>query len=741
MRQFKPGQLQTGSLYPISASYALTASYLSGSISINTGSLVTTASFNAFTASYTTGSFTGSFTGNLTGTASYSNTASYVNPLNQNVIITGSIYIPDNAHSIYFSGSSAASRLVWNDVDGTLDLGLKGGNVTLQIGQEQVVRVVNKTGADLLEADFRVVRVRSVSEGGAQGQRLAVVLAQADNDADSSTTLGVVTETILNNQTGFITILGQIHNIDTTGAKSYGGLETWVDGDMLYLSPTHAGYLTNIKPIAPQHLVIVGYVEYAHQNNGKIFVKVDNGYEIDELHNVRITTASLAAGQLLVRSGSNNAGVWINTNQLTGSYGLTGSLTATSFSGSLFGTASWANNAITASFITTAQTASYVLNAVSASVAQSSSIASTATTASHALEANTILPLGGNKLSGFISYVISTGSMQYVRAHHTLNIDIPIGGATSTVNLTGSLIASSITSSLQGSASFANTSTSASYAVTASYLDNYVPTFPYTGSAIITGSLIVIDENQYETINTVTHTFKDTSDIESIEWDKRRLNDAAGAVAVDWGSNIMSDSSTAAASIDWNQRFLYDTNGNERLAWSYTDRAAAIEQFAYTRNLIDLPSIGETLANQPVYNKYMPTGEVIQGVTFDAAVVNFDLVYLDTDNTWYPVDASTSSSTRMLGIAYNITAGDYVLLEGTTVVNDNALTDSPQVTSIQTGTPIYINTATAGIFMSTTVPSNAGDHIRLLGYAYYQSTGDSQYWLMKFKPSNDWYVI
>ena len=73
MRQFKPGQLQTGSLYPITASHALTASFLSGSVSFNTGSLVTTASFNAFTASYTTGSFTGSFRGDgsqLTGIVS-----------------------------------------------------------------------------------------------------------------------------------------------------------------------------------------------------------------------------------------------------------------------------------------------------------------------------------------------------------------------------------------------------------------------------------------------------------------------------------------------------------------------------------------------------------------------------------------------------------------------------------------------------------------------------------------------
>jgi hypothetical protein len=66
MRQFKPGQLQSGSLYPISASFALTASYATNA-GIDTGSLVSTASFNSFTASYTTGSFTGSFIGDGSG--------------------------------------------------------------------------------------------------------------------------------------------------------------------------------------------------------------------------------------------------------------------------------------------------------------------------------------------------------------------------------------------------------------------------------------------------------------------------------------------------------------------------------------------------------------------------------------------------------------------------------------------------------------------------------------------------
>ena len=173
--------------------------------------------------------------------------------------------------------------MYYNDTDGTLDLKLKGGNVTLQIGQEQVVRVVNKTATSitLLEANYQAVRIT-----GAQGQRMKVDLAQATSDVLSSETIGLVTETIANNQEGFITTSGLIRNINTTGSLQS---ETWLDGDILYLSPTVAGQITKVKPTAPNHLIIIGYVIYAHITQGTIFVKVDNGYEISELHDIKIT--------------------------------------------------------------------------------------------------------------------------------------------------------------------------------------------------------------------------------------------------------------------------------------------------------------------------------------------------------------------------------------------------------------------------------------------------------------------
>ena len=65
--------------------------------------------------------------------------------------------------------------------------------------------------------------------------------------------------------------------------------------------------------VAPQHTIIVGFVVYAHQNNGKIYVKVDNGYELDELHNVKITAV---ANNNVLKYNSSLA-VWENVVPIT----------------------------------------------------------------------------------------------------------------------------------------------------------------------------------------------------------------------------------------------------------------------------------------------------------------------------------------------------------------------------------------------------------------------------------------
>jgi hypothetical protein len=203
--------------------------------------------------------------------------------------------------------TAGIGQLVWNDALGTLNLGLKGGTTISNLGQHLHTRVVNKTTplVGLTKAGYEVVIV-----AGATGQRLSVKLARADSDINSAGTLGVVCENIAGNQEGFICSVGQVTNINTTGSLQG---ETWADGDSLYLSGTTFGAITNVKPTAPIHEVRIGYVEYAHAVNGKIYVKIDNGYELDELHNVSINPLTVANNDVLTYESATQ--LWKNTKQ------------------------------------------------------------------------------------------------------------------------------------------------------------------------------------------------------------------------------------------------------------------------------------------------------------------------------------------------------------------------------------------------------------------------------------------
>lgn len=181
------------------------------------------------------------------------------------------------------TGNASVAVTRWNDTNGLTETTLKGGSVIIKNGIDLVARVVNKVvpNTTLTKAAYQVVKI-----SGAQGQRLAVNLAQGNNDNNSADTLGIVIETIATNQEGFIMTVGQLEGINTTGSLQG---ETWNDGDVLYLSPTTPGAITKVKPNGSTgHIVVLGYVEYAHANNGKIYVKVMNGWELDELHNVYI---------------------------------------------------------------------------------------------------------------------------------------------------------------------------------------------------------------------------------------------------------------------------------------------------------------------------------------------------------------------------------------------------------------------------------------------------------------------
>jgi microcystin-dependent protein len=113
---------------------------------------------------------------------------------------------------------------------------------------------------------------------GQQGDRASVKRALADDDTTSATTLGVVAASIAAASDGPVVTQGYVYGLNLSG---------YTPGNIVYLSPTVAGGITQTKPHAPNHGVYVGVVVRANAGNGILYVRAQNGYELDELHNVQ----------------------------------------------------------------------------------------------------------------------------------------------------------------------------------------------------------------------------------------------------------------------------------------------------------------------------------------------------------------------------------------------------------------------------------------------------------------------
>ena len=123
---------------------------------------------------------------------------------------------------------------------------------------------------------------------GGQGDRLTVKRAYNTGDSTSAQTIGIVLSTSIGvNQKGLIMMQGLLDGLNLFPTS------TWADGDPVYLGDT-AGSVTKTKPYAPNHLVYLGFVTTASNGSaGRMYVKVQNGYELDELHNVQARTPAL----------------------------------------------------------------------------------------------------------------------------------------------------------------------------------------------------------------------------------------------------------------------------------------------------------------------------------------------------------------------------------------------------------------------------------------------------------------
>jgi hypothetical protein len=203
------------------------------------------------------------------------------------------------------TGSTGAGNLYLAD-DGTwkaIGGGGGGGDMykaTYDVDNDGVVDsaerteiiVRNSTGSTLTKGTI-------VYLSGATGNRPNALRAQAHTEATSSKTIGMVEADISNNSDGYVATNGTLHDLDTSAFTA---------GDAVWLSATTAGAFTSTIPAEPNHTVFIGYIARAHPTQGRIVLHIQNGYELNELHGVQIS--SEANNDLLVYETSST--LWKN---------------------------------------------------------------------------------------------------------------------------------------------------------------------------------------------------------------------------------------------------------------------------------------------------------------------------------------------------------------------------------------------------------------------------------------------
>jgi hypothetical protein len=137
--------------------------------------------------------------------------------------------------------------------------------------EELYVEAKNETGGTLSKG--QVVYI-----SGANGTNPLLSLADADLEGASSKTLGLLVQDLAQGEIGYVITNGRLSGIDTSGAT--------VAGDAVWLSTTAGGRVYGNPPAKPAHAVYLGVVTRKNAVVGEMEVKVQNGYELQELHNV-----------------------------------------------------------------------------------------------------------------------------------------------------------------------------------------------------------------------------------------------------------------------------------------------------------------------------------------------------------------------------------------------------------------------------------------------------------------------
>lgn len=144
-----------------------------------------------------------------------------------------------------------------------------------------------------VKAGEAINKGQAVYVSSADGTNIIVSKASNASESTSSKTLGLLYQTLALNGQGFVITEGRLEGLNTLGATAGDPVWLGTNGNLIF-------GLAN-KPYAPAHLVYIGVVSRVNANNGEILVKIQNGFELKELHDVS------------AQSPSNNDGLFYNS--------------------------------------------------------------------------------------------------------------------------------------------------------------------------------------------------------------------------------------------------------------------------------------------------------------------------------------------------------------------------------------------------------------------------------------------
>lgn len=192
------------------------------------------------------------------------------------------------------------------------------GTTAITVGIDQTaLSVATALTAETLRTYVKNSSGSTISKGqvvyvtGADGTNALIGLSTASTEAGSSKTLGIAANTMTQNAFGYVIENGQLSNIDTSAATA---------GSSVWLGNTPGSYVFNAPPAEPSHSVYLGVVTKANPSTGEILVKVQNGYELDELHDVSAGSPSdldiiqyKSSSSLWTKASISNAGIAAST--------------------------------------------------------------------------------------------------------------------------------------------------------------------------------------------------------------------------------------------------------------------------------------------------------------------------------------------------------------------------------------------------------------------------------------------